>query len=532
MLIGVLERARVQRELAHSEDRYRGLVENTSDWVWETDALGVYLYSSPTVRDLLGFEPEEIVGLTAFDLMPSDEADRLRPIFGHLVETRSPIRLMENRLVRRDGREIIVETSGRPFFDEEGRLAGYRGIDRDITDRKRELLEHQQLEARMHELQRLESLGLLAGGIAHDFNNLLTAILGQASLARVAAQRDGRLLNSVMMIEEAARRAAELTRQLLAYSGRANFMRLRVNLPSLVQDMMSLIESSAPRKGVLHWRIDGDFNEIEGDPSQLRQVVMNLAINACDAVVDRRDGAVTISTGTTTLDPSSLMCDFFPEGVAGSNVAFLEVSDNGPGMSRDVQVRVFDPFFTTKHRGRGLGLAAVLGIVRALQGGLQLTSSPGNGATFRVLLPLAQPMEQTMCPKAPSDADTVAHAGRVLVIDDDELVRHVACSMLEERGMKVVEAENGAKGIEEFGHDPSAIDLVVLDMTMPGLDGPEVAARLRAIQPDVRVLLVSGYPPEDTARRLGKNRADGYLQKPFSLDELIDAVTNLIHRPS
>jgi len=226
------------------------------------------------------------------------------------------------------------------------------------------------------------------------------------------------------------------------------------------------------------------------------------------------------------------MCDFFPPGAAGSTVAFLQVDDNGPGISRDVQVRVFDPFFTTKHRGRGLGLAAVLGIVRALQGGLQLISSPGKGASFRVLLPLAQPMEQVMSSKTPSEAEPEVHGGRVLVIDDDDLVRHVACSMLEERGMKVVEAENGAKGLEEFGHDPSSIDLVVLDMTMPGLDGPEVAARLRAIQPDVRVLLVSGYPPEDTARRLGKNRADGYLQKPFSLEELVSAVTKLIQHPS
>jgi len=371
----------------------------------------------------------------------------------------------------------------------------------------------------------LESLGVLAGGVAHDFNNLLTAVLGQASLARAALGPGHPAWSNIELIEEAARRAAELTRQLLAFSGRGTFVRTRMDLSSAVREVSSLLEASMPRKGSVRWRFSDKPVEVEGDPSQMRQVTMNLLLNACEAVSDASDGAVTVTTGVTKLDRSALAANFFPPGTNADEVAFIEVLDNGPGIPAEHREKLFEPFFSTKARGRGLGLAAVLGVVRGQRGGIQVESGPGSGTRVRVLLPLAVGAVRGLQDAPQRKSEAPPRAGRVLVIDDDDLVRHVACSMLEQSGLQVVEASDGEHGLEAFGRDPGAIDLVVLDMTMPGLDGPEVAVRLRSIEPEVRVLMVSGYPPEDTERRVGKARADGFLQKPFSIEELSEAVT-------
>lgn len=394
-----------------------------------------------------------------------------------------------------------------------------------VLERNRVERERAELEAGMREWQRLESLGVLAGGVAHDFNNLLTAVLGQASLARAALGPGHPAWSNIELIEEAARRAAELTRQLLAFSGRGTFVRARMDLSAAVREVSSLLEASMPRKGSVRWRFSDKPVEVEGDASQMRQVTMNLLLNACEAVSDASDAAVTVTTGVTKLDRSALTASFFPPGTNADEVAFIEVSDNGPGIPAEHREKLFEPFFSTKARGRGLGLAAVLGVVRGQHGGIQVESGPDSGTRVRVLLPLAAGAARAPHDATPARSEAPARAGRVLVIDDDDLVRHVACSMLEQSGLQVVEASDGEHGLEAFGRDPEAIDLVVLDMTMPGLDGPEVAMRLRSIEPEVRVLMVSGYPPEDTARRVGKARADGFLQKPFSIEELSEAVT-------
>lgn len=527
MLTAVLQRAKFEQDLARSEDRFRSLVEQTSDWVWEVDTAGVYTYVSPTARSLLGWEPEQLLGRTVFDLMPPDESERLRAIFASHVAERATLRGVVNRLCHRDGREVWVETNGVPVLDEQGELKGYRGIDRDITARRQAEMERRALDERMREAQRLESLGLLAGGIAHDFNNLLTAVLGQTTLAASMLPADHDAQRCLRVVQDAARRASELTRQLLAYSGRATVVRGVVDLSSMASEMGPLLEASTSTKGLLSWDLDPVPRLVEGDVSQFRQIVLNLVINACDAVRGREHASVVIATGATTLDVASLDQSFFDPDMVGRLVAWLEVRDNGPGIRSDVLPRMFDPFFSTKSSSRGLGLSAVLGIVRGHRGGLRVVSSAASGTAFRVFLPLADAQLRETRPPPPV-APVASSRGCVLVIDDDDLVRSAAVAMLAMHGYVVREAAGGIEGLREYEAHRDEIDVVVLDMTMPGLDGAQVAERLRGLRPDVRILVTSGYPAAETAERMAAQPPAGYLEKPFSTQTLLEAVSKLV----
>ncbi len=528
MLLSVLERAKVERQLMRSEDRFRSLVENTSDWVWEVDAEGVYTYVSPKVRELLGWEPHEVQGRSAFDLMPPDERERMRKEFEAHAEQRAQLRGLVNRLQHRDGHEVWVETNGVPLLDAGGALVGYRGIDRDISERKLAEDERQTLDARMRESQRLESLGLLAGGIAHDFNNLLTAVMGQASLARLMLPPDHEVQRSLRLVSEAAQRASELTRQLLAYSGRAPFVRTVVDMSAVAREMGPLLEASTSTKGLLAWELDDAPRLVECDVSQLRQIVMNLAINACDAVQGREHPRVVIATGASPLTIAELDQSFFDPSADGQMTAWLEVRDNGPGISPDVLGRMFDPFVSTKSQSRGLGLSAVLGIVRGHRGGLRVRTSPEQGTSFQVLLPLggrapqAEPVTDTRPPRRSSGQ------GCVLVIDDDALVRSAAAMILRAQGYSVHEASDGESGLRVYGEHHDEIDVVLLDMTMPGMNGAQVAERLRAVNPRVRILVASGFPAAETAERMAANPPAGYLEKPYSAEALLDELGKLV----
>ncbi len=527
MLTAVLQRARFEQDLARSEDRFRSLVEHTSDWVWEVDTAGVYTYVSPTVRSLLGWEPEQLLGRSAFDLMPPEESERVRAIFARHVADRAALRGVVNHLRHRDGRDVWVETNGVPVLDEQGELKGYRGIDRDITARRQAELERRALDERMREAQRFESLGVLAGGIAHDFNNLLTAVLGQATLAASMLPAGHDAQRCLRVVQDAAQRASELTRQLLAYSGRATVVRGVVDLSTMAREMGPLLEASTSTRGLLSWDLDPVPRLVEGDVSQFRQIVLNLVINACDAVRGREHASVVIATGATTLDMASLDQSFFDPDMAGRLVAWLEVRDDGPGIRPEVLPRIFDPFFSTKSSSRGLGLSAVLGIVRGHRGGLRVVSSATSGSAFRVFLPLADAQVQETRPPSPV-APVASSRGCVLVIDDDDLVRSAAVAMLAMHGYAVLEAAGGIEGVREYEAHRDEVDVVVLDMTMPGLDGAQVAERLRALSPDVRILAASGYPAAETAERMAAQPPAGYLEKPFSSRTLLEAVGKLV----
>jgi len=514
------------KKLQDSEAKYRNLVESITDWVWEVDSKGVYTYSSPQVLGFLGYKPEEIFGKTLFDLMPPEEVARVRQEFESLAVDRKNIVSMVNTNIHRDGREIILETSGVPMLDEQGNLCGYRGVVRNITERVRSEEEKMKLERQLQHVQKLESLGVLAGGIAHDFNNLLMAILGNADLALLDMSPVSPGRQNIIEIEKASRRAAELCRQMLAYSGKGKFVVQKLNLSEVVQEMTHMLEVSISKRAILKYKYGENLPAIEGDPTQIRQVVMNLIINASEAIGDK-SGIISITTGAMDCDRSYLHETSINEELPAGTYVYLEVADTGCGMDATTRARLFDPFFTTKFTGRGLGMSAVLGIVRGHQGGIKVYTEPGKGTTFKVLFPAVKGVADQLAVGVCMQEESMSGSGIILLVDDDETVRTVGKQMLQHLCLTVLTAEDGTQGLEIFRERSTEIDCVILDLTMPHMDGEETFRELRRVSSEVRVILSSGYNEQEVTQRfVGKGLA-GFIQKPYTmapLKKVIDEV--------
>ena len=388
----------------------------------------------------------------------------------------------------------------------------------DITDQERDLAEKERLSRKVQETQRLESLGLLAGGIAHDFNNILTSVLGFADLIRTELPPDSPFLAHTDRIMEGARRATELCNEMLAYSGRGRFQLKYVHLGRIVRSAAPLLRAMVSKRSELLFDLADSTPSVEVDLAQIRQVLANLVINASEALGES-GGTITVSTGQMLLDEAYLRDRCICPTPPGQYV-YLDVVDDGPGMSPETQARIFDPFFTTKFTGRGLGLAAVLGIVRGHGGTLKVQSAPGTGSRFRLLLPARAGV-------APSEDAPVPYAetpwkgeGTILVVDDEQSVRLLLRSMLRSIGFRIVDAEHGAEGIEVLRTHADTVDLVLLDLTMPGLSGARVFEQMRKVHPDVPIVLMSGFDEEESMNAFPPDALAGFLRKPFEKREL------------
>jgi len=401
-------------------------------------------------------------------------------------------------------------------------------VEREIqetTERRR----RRDLEEQLRHAQRLESLGVLAGGVAHDFNNILTGILGNASLATEILPPDSQAMPLVEAVVSAAEHAALLTRQLLAYAGKGQHFVERIDVSAMVRSSLSLVRLSVSRNIALALDLADNLPPIAADRGQIEQVLMNLVINAAEAIGSRVPGSVTIRSGVDRFGPGPMAGNVVGQALAGGQYVCLEVSDTGPGIPPQVQARMFDPFFTTKFTGRGLGLSATLGVVRAHHGALLVRTTPGDGTTFTAHFPVADG-------SAFSKADEHHHVGMlnglVLVIDDEEMVRRTTQSVLQQHGLSVVSAENGKEGVDLFQRIGERVSVVLLDLTMPIMDGETTLRALREIRPDVPVLVSSGYTEEDARDRL--RDADGvrFLQKPYGSIELARAVQQAMSMPT
>ncbi|MCE9608733.1 MAG: response regulator [Chthoniobacter sp.] len=421
---------------------------------------------------------------------------------------------LEYRAVWPDGTVHWIAAKGRAFYDESsGRPVRMAGTAMDITARKLAEEQRKLAEGKMQETQRLESIGVLAGGVAHDFNNLLTGVIGNTSLALNDLPKSSPLYPCLEQIEEAAQRAAELCRQMLAYAGKGQFVVQNVELSGLVRETTQLLESSIAKGVILQMDLATDLPAVRADITQLRQVVMNLVLNASEAIIG--GGTVRVATGLRLADSAEPAVPDLPVG----DYVFLEVLDTGRGMTPETLAKIFDPFFTTKFTGRGLGLAAVQGIIRGHHGCLNVSSTPDHGTTFQVFLPCvgARPHRPRT---APTDAAGWRGSGTVLVVDDEAVMRVVAGRMLEKMGFRVVFAEDGLQAVERFRAECDSIRAVLLDLTMPHLDGAGTFRELRQLRPEVPVLLMSGYNEQEAIRGfLGLGLA-GFLQKPFTAADL------------
>jgi CheY-like chemotaxis protein len=376
----------------------------------------------------------------------------------------------------------------------------------------------------MLHVQKLESLGVLAGGIAHDFNNLLTAILGNASLAELQVEASHPAMRSIRSMVGAARRASSLTGQLLAFSGRGHFRVQPVDLNAQLKELVVLLEASVPKKVSLRLVANADVPTVEADISQVNQVMMNLVLNGAEAIGEQ-GGTVTVRTGVQILEPRDLAAaGAFPDTTPGTFV-FVEVSDNGTGMDAPTLARIFDPFFSTKLAGRGLGLAAVQGIIRGHRGAIRVYSEEGRGTTFKVFLPFSGELTVTA---TPPDLRTVAQKGTILVVDDEQIVRDFARVALEYGGFRVIEAVDGHEGVETFRALADEVDLVLLDLTMPRMNGEEALVEMRKIRPATPVVLTSGYNQAEATRRLVGRGFVEFIQKPYPAKELLELLARMI----
>ena len=389
----------------------------------------------------------------------------------------------------------------------------------DVTERQREHEEKLQLERKLQDTQKLESLGILAGGIAHDFNNILTGILGHANLAELDAPTDSDLRHHLGRIDESVRRAADLCNQMLAYSGRGHFVIAPCDLTALAGDATRLVDLAVGKSATLRFELAPNLPQVLADATQIRQVVMNLVVNASEAMGDTR-GVITISTGLMQADRAYLAGTVLSPAIPEGQYAYVQVSDEGHGMSPETVARMFDPFFTTKFTGRGLGLAAVLGIVRGHGGALRIESTPGKGSTFRLLLPCIAAVGGEAVPPETVAASFKVH-GAILVVDDEDEVRAVMTKLLESLGFRVVQARSGFEALAAFSSHHAQFRLVLLDLTMPGLSGEETYGQLRKLSPDVRVILTSGYSEQDALGRFSAERLAGFLRKPFGRSDLM-----------
>jgi two-component system cell cycle sensor histidine kinase/response regulator CckA len=382
--------------------------------------------------------------------------------------------------------------------------------------------ERRNLEEQLRHAQKLESLGLLAGGVAHDFNNLLTGILGNASLVLEVVDPDPEVKGMLQDIIRASERAADLTRQLLAYAGKGKFVIEPVNASSLVRDISELLRSSVPRTVELSLHLHPDLPSIEGDASQIQQLVMNLILNAVEATGER-PGVVRVTTGTRQVRAGDRVAHFRPDPPPPGVYVSIEVMDDGCGMSDIVKTQIFDPFFTTKFTGRGLGLAAALGIVRGHKGSIGVESSEGSGSSFTVLLPpqgtatSVYPAEQSFTLQPISQTSV----GSILIIDDEDVVRRAARATLEHFGYIVFEASDGRDGADLFSRLHDRISAVLLDLTMPRMDGHEVWRYIRRVRPDMKIIVSSGFDEAEALKQFTEATGLEFIQKPYTASALV-----------
>lgn len=400
---------------------------------------------------------------------------------------------------------------------------------RDITERKKNEEEKLKLEQQLLHTQKLESLGILAGGIAHDFNNILTAILGHAELATLHTPEDSEVLLHLNEIKLATQRAAELSRQMLAYSGKGKFVVEKFNLNQLITQMLELLKVSISKKITLKLFLNEDIPLLEGGISQIRQVVMNLITNASEAIGDKV-GFITITTGTVTIGDNYKNGLFINDNITAGDYAYFEVSDTGCGMDKKTIAKVFDPFFTTKFTGRGLGMSAVLGIIKSHKGTIHVSSEVGKGTCFRVMLPSKNYHDKTIKTGEYKMVSKQNFKGKVLIVDDESTILNIGKQYLKMMGFEIMPASDGQEALLIFEQEKDSLSLVILDLTMPNMSGEETFTKIKESKPDIKVLLMSGFSEDDLSSRLSEEGFAGFIQKPFTYDDFKEKIENILRR--
>jgi len=523
-------RKQMEEQLKQSNEQLQFVLEGSQLGTWDWNIETGEVTRNERWAEMLGYtlgEIERSIEHWSSMIHPDDRDTAWNSIEDHL-KGRTPLVQAEYRMLSRDKQyRWILDQARIVKRDADGRPIRMSGTHTDITERKLAEVEKQQLEQQMHHAQRLESLGVLSGGIAHDFNNILAVIIGHCGLAKMDPARAE---ESMSQIEGAAERAADLCRQMLAYAGKAQFVQVRLSLEELVDEMAKMLKPTISPKVQIRLDYAPEIPAIFADASQLRQIVMNLIINASEAI-GTGQGEISIALAKYEVTEGGPDRDYLGKPIAAGCYLCLEVADNGCGMDDETVRRIFEPFYTTKFTGRGLGMSAVLGIIMAHKGALQLSSQPGQGATFKVYLPVTR--EESFFLQEPSQVLALAPwqgHGTVLLVEDEEQIRVVAAAMLASFGFDVVEAANGKDALELYQSNCAAIVMVVTDMGMPVMDGHDFFLALKKINPKLPIIISSGFGDADVTSKIGREDIAGLISKPYSLNQFSDVLKSVLDR--
>ncbi len=515
-----------ENTLKESEFFFRESQRSAAIGSYKTDFSTGYWESSEVLDSIFGISMDYNRTVQGWlDIIHPDDRDSMSHYLKEeVIANRKPFS-REYRIIRKnDGKTRWVSGLGEAGFDNNGRILSLIGTIQDITSYKRMEKERLDLEKNLAHSQRLESLGVLAGGIAHDFNNILSVIIGYCSLVKLKPQTAE---NHISKIEKAAESAAVLCRQMLAYAGKTQMVQSSINMTALLNEMVNMLKATIRQNTAISFDSSQEIPFIRGDDSQLRQIVMNLIINASEAIGDAQ-GEIRISLTKAAIDERRADKDHLDNAIQPGSYVCLEVADNGCGMNDETRQRMFEPFYTTKFTGRGLGMSATLGIITAHNGALQLFSQPGQGTTIRVYLPVEILKSTGDAFQQPVASLPWKGKGTILLVEDDGQVMLIAKAMLSELGFTVIEASNGREALELYQQNTGDITLVVTDLGMPVMDGYELFRELKKLNPGLPVIITTGFGDDDVTSRLPREDIAGLIAKPYNFDKLREMLKSVV----
>jgi PAS domain S-box-containing protein len=523
------EHRRADESLKASEEKFRTLVNNSFDVIFVLDSEGVFQFVSPSWETHFGSPVTDVIGRNFRGFVHPEDTALCSEYLAQVMAEGRAATCLPYRVKHADGSWRLFIANGTRHTDSTGTVL-YIGIGRDISDEKRLEEERLNLERQFLHAQKLESLGILAGGIAHDFNNLLTVIIGNLELSGMLIDKTSQAAIRIDQAMQASLRAADLTRQMLDYSGRGIFELKQLDLNQLVKENCDLFRTTVPKTISMTAKTSTSLPAVLGDAGQLQQVIMNLITNAAEAI-GGEPGNILITTGEQECDSKLLQQSRLEKKPPPGRYVSIDVTDSGCGMDKETQQRIFEPFYTTKFTGRGLGMSSVMGIIKSHNGAILLYSEPGSGSTFKVLLPVISGQQGVSRSDPAGSALPKPHrdtAGKVLVVDDEELVREVCGEYLNDMGLQTLNAADGKEAVDIFSRNMNDISLVILDLTMPNMDGVVSLRAMRQIQPDTKILISSGHATQTTEKFFVDDQPDGFIQKPFQKNELQAKIAGIL----
>ena len=508
----ITQRKEAIEQLKISEEKYRTIFENIKDVFYQTDRAGIITEMSPSIEKYSGFKREELIGKSVLEVY-YDSSDR-ENLIKALVEKGTVIDF-ELRLKTKNNKLLVCSTTSHMIYDENGNLSGFEGILRDITERKEAEIEKLRIENELFRIQKMEVIGTLAGGIAHNFNNILMEIMGYTSLILSKKDFSHPDFEYLKNIERSVKYATELTRNLLGFARGGKYEVRPTNLNSIIQNEIKVF-SQTRKDVVIHGKYTESIHMIDADQGQLRQVFLNLFINAWQAMPG--GGKIYVSTENVVLRENDIFVYDLPPG----KYVKVSVTDTGTGIDKKNLDHIFTPFFSTKdsEEGTGLGLASVYGIVTNHGGIIKVYSEKEKGTTFDIFLPASKSEIQPLSQQEMSSDDLIMGEGTILLVDDEKSILDLCEKLLNRIGYKTIKCDSGIKAVETYMHMAGNISMVLLDMTMPAMSGGETYDRLKEINPDVLVLLASGYAINEEAQEILNRGCSGFIQKPFTITEL------------